>query len=272
MMNELRAKQLIDKNKRAVKRTLIVLLAMLTVLLLAGCSVLPDTNASEAAGPTEEEGPFGGILGDRSESVEILIMLTVLTLLPSILVMLTCFTRIVIVLSLVRNGLGMQQMPPNQVLIGLALFVTLFIMTPTIDTIKETAYEPYIKGVITQEEAGERAMEPIRSFMFAQTYESDLKFFMNASGQGATVDNLDEIKNTTLIPAFVTSEIKHGFEIGFFLYIPFIVIDMVVASTLMSMGMMMLPPTVISLPFKLLLFVMVDGWTLTVKTLITSFN
>ena len=232
-----------------------------------------EGNTAGASGEAEqEEGPFGGILGDRSTSVEILLLLTVLTLLPSILIMLTCFTRLIIVLSLVRNGLGLQQMPPNQVLIGLALFVTLFIMTPTIDTIKETAYEPYVAGTISTEEAGERAMKPIREFMFAQTYDSDLKFFMEASGHGGTVDNLDEIETTTLIPAFITSEIKHGFEIGFFLYIPFIVVDMVVASTLMAMGMMMLPPTVISLPFKLLLFVLVDGWTLTVKTLITSFN
>ena len=270
MMNELRARLLVEKNKRAVKKTFVILLALLTVLSLAGCSALAS-GEDGTAGVEQEEGPFGGLLGDRSESVEIILMLTVLTLLPSILIMLTCFTRIVIVLSLVRNGLGMQQMPPNQVLIGLALFVTLFIMTPTIDTSKETAYEPYVDGRITQEVAAERAMEPIRTFMLAQTYESDLKFFMNVAGQDA-VDDLSEVKNTTLIPAFITSEIKHGFEIGFFLYIPFIVIDMVVASTLMAMGMMMLPPTVISLPFKLLLFVVVDGWTLTVKTLITSFN
>lgn len=276
MMNELRAKLIVEKSKRTVKRTLVVLLAILTVLMLAGCSALADNGSasgdSETAAAQEEDGLFGGILGDRSESVEILLMLTVLTLLPSILIMLTSFTRIIIVLSLVRNGLGLQQMPPNQVLIGLALFVTLFIMTPTINTIKETAYEPYVNGYITQEQAAETAMKPLRKFMLAQTYESDLKFFMSAAGQGESVDNLDEIKNSTLIPAFITSEIKHGFEIGFFLYIPFIVIDMVVASTLMAMGMMMLPPTVISLPFKLLLFVMVDGWTLTVKTLITSFN
>ncbi|MCE5236818.1 MAG: flagellar type III secretion system pore protein FliP [Clostridiaceae bacterium] len=271
MMNELRARLYVEKNKRAIKKTLVILLALLTLFVFAGCSVLAD-NGGDTAGVEQEEGPFGGILGNRSESVEILLMLTVLTLLPSILIMLTCFTRIVIVLSLVRNGLGMQQMPPNQVLIGLALFVTLFIMTPTIDTIKETAYEPYVDGRITQEEAADRAMAPIRTFMLAQTYESDLKFFMSAAGQDAPVDDLSEIKNTTLIPAYITSEIKHGFEIGFFLYVPFIVIDMVVASTLMAMGMMMLPPTVISLPFKLLLFVMVDGWTLTVKTLITSFN
>ncbi len=274
-MIELRAKLLLEKNKRVLRRAAVLTLALLMLLLATSCSLLPanDQEGSTASTTGEaEKGFLGGILGDRSTSVDIVLLLTVLTLLPSILIMLTCFTRLIIVLSLVRNGLGLQQMPPNQVLIGLALFVTLFIMTPTINTIKETAYEPYVAGIITEDEAGTRAMAPIREFMFAQTYPSDMKFFMNASGQSGTVENLDEIENTTLIPAFITSEIKHGFEIGFFLYIPFIVVDMVVASTLMAMGMMMLPPTVISLPFKLLLFVLVDGWTLTVKTLITSFN
>jgi flagellar biosynthetic protein FliP len=163
-------------------------------------------------------------------------------------------------------------MPPNQVLIGLALFLTLFVMSPVVEQVKTTAYQPYVDGLITQEEAATKAMEPIRGFMFKQTYKSDLKFFMSAAGNGDAVDSLEKIPNTTLIPAFITSEIKHGFQIGFFIYIPFIVIDMVVASTLMAMGMMMLPPIVISLPFKLLLFVVVDGWTLTVKTLLTSFG
>ncbi|HWR21892.1 MAG TPA: flagellar type III secretion system pore protein FliP [Feifaniaceae bacterium] len=234
--------------------------------MLCGCSALSSADTSSA------NGPFGGLLGDRSESIDILLLLTILSVLPSILIMLTCFTRIIIVLSLVRNGMGLQQMPPNQVLIGLALFLTLFIMSPIVDEIKVEAYEPYVSGAITQEVAVERAMEPVREFMFKQTYKSDLKFFLSASGQPDTVETLETIPNTTLIPAFITSEIKHGFEIGFYIYIPFIVIDMVVASTLMAMGMMMLPPVIISLPFKLLLFVMVDGWTLTVKSLVSSFG
>ena len=256
------------KISKAARIALLVLVALVAILA-CGCSVLAKDSTDDTA---SSNGPFGGLLGDRSESLDILLLLTVLTLLPSILIMLTGFTRIIIVLSLVRNGLGLQQMPPNQVLIGLALFLTLFVMSPIVDDVKTNAYQPYIDGTITQEEAVDRAMDPLREFMFKQTYKSDLKFFMSAAGDGEAVDSLAKIPNTTLIPAFITSEIKHGFQIGFFIYIPFIVIDMVVASTLMAMGMMMLPPVVISLPFKLLLFVVVDGWTLTVKTLLTSFG
>lgn len=257
-----------EKKRQSIsraKRIGLVVLIVMVVVLACGCSALSEDTSSE-------NGPFGGLLGDRSETIDILLLLTVLTLLPSILIMLTGFTRIIIVLSLVRNGLGLQQMPPNQVLIGLALFLTLFVMSPVVKTIETTAYQPYVDELITQDEAVERAMEPLREFMFKQTYKSDLKFFMTAAGGEQTVDSLESIPNTTLIPAFITSEIKHGFEIGFFIYIPFIVIDMVVASTLMAMGMMMLPPVVISLPFKLLLFVVVDGWTLTVQSLLTSFG
>ena len=256
------------RNSGRAKKIGLILLVVMVAVLACGCSVL----AKDATNTSSSNGPFGGLLGTRSESLDILLMLTVLTLIPSILIMLTGFTRIIIVLSLVRNGLGLQQMPPNQVLIGLALFLTLFVMSPVVEQVKTTAYQPYVDGLITQEEAATKAMEPIRGFMFKQTYKSDLKFFMSAAGNGDAVDTLEKIPNTTLIPAFITSEIKHGFQIGFFIYIPFIVIDMVVASTLMAMGMMMLPPIVISLPFKLLLFVVVDGWTLTVKTLLTSFG
>ena len=256
------------KTSKAARIALLVMVVLVAVLA-CGCSVLAKDSMDDTA---SSNGPFGGLLGDRSETLDILLLLTVLTLLPSILIMLTGFTRIIIVLSLVRNGLGLQQMPPNQVLIGLALFLTLFVMSPIVDKVKTDAYEPYVAGTITQEEAVDRAMDPLREFMFKQTYKSDLKFFMSAAGDGEAVDTLEKISNTTLIPAFITSEIKHGFQIGFFIYIPFIVIDMVVASTLMAMGMMMLPPVVISLPFKLLLFVVVDGWMLTVKTLLTSFG
>ena len=186
--------------------------------------------------------------------------------------MLTCFPRIIIVLSLIRNGLGLQNMPPNQVLVGLALFLTMFVMSPVINEIKEVAYQPYIEEKIDEEQALELAMEPVRDFMFKQTYEKDLEYFISVSGQADEITAVEDVPNTVLIPAYMTSEIKRGFQIGFFLYIPFLVIDMVVASVLMSMGMMMLPPTVISLPFKLLLFVLVDGWMLTVKTLIGSFG
>ncbi|MDD5017616.1 MAG: flagellar type III secretion system pore protein FliP, partial [Eubacteriales bacterium] len=175
------------------------------------------------------------------------------------------------VLSLIRNGLGLQQMPPNQVLVGLALFLTFFVMSPVISEIETTAYQPYVEEQIDEEEAIELAMEPVREFMMEQTYKTDLEFFISVS-EDTDIEELDDVSNTVLIPAFITSEIKRGFQIGFLLYIPFIVIDLVVASVLMSMGMMMLPPIVISLPFKILLFVLIDGWMLTVQTLISSFG
>ena len=175
-------------------------------------------------------------------------------------------------LSLIRNGLGLQQMPPNQVLVGLALFLTFFVMSPVIDEINTNAYQPYVANEITQDEAFDAAMKPVRAFMLKQTYKDDLEFFISVSEKDQEIKSVDDVANTTLIPAFITSEIKRGFQIGFLLYIPFIVLDMIVASALMSMGMMMLPPIVISLPFKVLLFVLVDGWTMTVKTLLASFG
>ena len=185
--------------------------------------------------------------------------------------MVTSFTRIIIVLSFTRNALGTQQMPPNQVLIGLALFLTFFIMSPVISDINTNAFQPYVQGQITQEQAITKAMDPLRNFMLKNVYEKDLALFINLSQAEQPVKS-DEIPTTALIPAFIISELKRAFIMGFYLYIPFIMIDMVVASTLMSMGMMMLPPVMISLPFKLLLFVMVDGWNLIVKTLVMSFN
>jgi flagellar biosynthetic protein FliP len=251
-----------------IQKIIVLVCVIISVLALAGCSVLKDSASATAS----SDAPLNGILGDRQETIDIVLLLTVLTILPSILIMLTGFTRIIIVLSLIRNGLGLQQMPPNQVLIGLALFLTFFVMSPVIDDINKNAYQPYIKEQITQEQAIDSAMKPIRTFMLKQTYKTDLEFFMSVSEKDKTVKDIEKVANTTLIPAFITSEIKRGFQIGFFIYIPFIVIDMIVASTLMSMGMMMLPPIVISLPFKLLLFVVVDGWTLTIKTLLSSFT
>jgi flagellar biosynthetic protein FliP len=210
------------------------------------------------------------LFGEDTQTIDIIILLTVLTLLPSIVVMLTGFTRIVIVLSFMRSALGMQQTPPNQVIVGLALFLTLFVMSPVVTQVYEDAYVPYSEGLIEQDEFFERAMEPTRGFMLRQTYKSDLAFFVGLSGE--EIADESEIPNTVLIPAFLTSEIKQAFTIGFFIYIPFIVIDMVVASTLMAMGMMMLPPAMISLPFKVLLFVMVDGWQLVMGSVIESFH
>jgi len=248
-----------------------IALGLVLILLLAGCSILPDSNGGSSSGSSSGS-PLGGVLGNRSETVDIVLLLTVLSVLPSILIMLTCFPRIIIVLSLVRNGLGLQQMPPNQVLVGLALFLTFFVMSPVIDEINTNAYQPYIANEITQEEAFDQAMKPVREFMLKQTYKDDLEFFISVSDKDKEIKSVDDVSNTTLIPAYITSEIKRGFQIGFLLYIPFVVLDMIVASALMSMGMMMLPPIVISLPFKVLLFVLVDGWTMTVKTLLASFS
>lgn len=208
---------------------------------------------------------------DVALSLQILFLLTILSLAPALLIMLTSFTRVIIVLSFTRNALGTQQMPPNQVLIGLALFITFYIMNPVIADINTNAYQPYIKGEITQEVAITKAMDPIRNFMLKNVHEKDLALFLKL-GENAQPINSQDIPNTALIPAFIISELKTAFIIGFYLYIPFIIIDMVVASTLMSMGMMMLPPVMISLPFKLLLFVMVDGWNLIVKALVMSFQ
>jgi flagellar biosynthetic protein FliP len=202
---------------------------------------------------------------DVALSIQILFLLTILSLAPAL------FTRVIIVLSFTRNALGTQQMPPNQVLIGLALFITFFIMSPVITDINTNAFQPYTQGEITQEQAITKAMDPIRNFMLKNVKEKDLALFLNLSEIDQPVKSSD-IPTTALIPAFIISELKTAFIIGFYLYIPFIMIDMVVASTLMSMGMMMLPPVMISLPFKLLLFVMVDGWNLIVKSLVMSFN
>ncbi|MFA5675699.1 MAG: flagellar type III secretion system pore protein FliP [Christensenellales bacterium] len=263
-MNNKNSKRPARSRRRTIKKMVITSVMLIALIFLfSGCAADTDTSS--------ENPMLGGLLGDRAQTVDILLLLTILSLLPSILIMLTCFPRIIIVLSLIRNGLGLQQMPPNQVLIGLALFLTFFVMSPVIEDINVNAYQPYAAEQIESEEALERAMEPVRDFMFRQTYKSDLDYFVSISPSDKTVQSPEQVSNTALIPAFITSEIKRGFQIGFLLYIPFIVLDMIVASALMSMGMMMLPPIIISLPFKVLLFVLVDGWTLTVRTLINSF-
>jgi len=210
------------------------------------------------------------LFGESTQTVDIIILLTILTILPSIVLMMTGFTRILIVLSFVRNALGMQQTPPNQVLIGLALFLTLYVMSPIVTRVYNDAYIPYTNQEITQDEFFQRAMDPERKFMIANTYESDMNFFVSLAKE--PVEDITNVPNKVLIPAFMTSEIKRAFQIGFLIYIPFIVIDMVVASTLMAMGMMMLPPAMISLPFKVLMFVLVDGWQLIIGNLIGTFK
>ena len=208
--------------------------------------------------------------GSISGSLQILITLTLIAISPILLIMVTSFTRVIIVLHFTRAALNTNTAPPNQVLIGLALFLTFFIMGPAISEINETAYTPYLEGELSQEEALEIGMQPIREFMYAQTQTKDVQMFMEIAG--TTWDGeLDSIPNSVLIPSFVVSELRTAFIIGFLIYIPFLVIDMVVSSVLMSMGMMMLPPTTISMPFKILLFVLADGWNLIIGNLVRTF-
>jgi flagellar biosynthesis protein FliP len=205
-----------------------------------------------------------------STAVKLLLLLTVLSLAPSILVLMTSFTRIVIVLSFVRTSLATQQMPPNQVIIGLSLFLTFFIMAPTFHQVNDQALTPLFNNKITLDEAYDKASIPLKEFMSKYTREKDLQLFLDYS-HAKQPKKVEDIPITALVPAFAISEIKTAFQIGFMIFIPFLVIDMVVASILMSMGMMMLPPVMISLPFKILLFVLVDGWYLVVKSLLQSF-
>jgi flagellar biosynthetic protein FliP len=206
-----------------------------------------------------------------SQSIVIILLLTLLSVAPALLIMLTSFTRIVVVLSLTRNALGLQAIPPNQVVVGLALFLSLFMMTPTLKTLNETALQPFMHGKIEQGQALKNAEAPIRKFMMKQTRQGELALFIRASGD-VKPKKPSDVSMTALIPAYILSELKTAFIIGFIIFIPFLVIDLIVSSSLMSMGMMMLPPVLISLPFKLLLFVMVDGWALVVRALISSFN
>ncbi|MCR5453305.1 MAG: flagellar type III secretion system pore protein FliP [Lachnospiraceae bacterium] len=232
----------------------------------------PNASDEKTAPSTGNDGfviSFDGEEGNLSSTVRILLVLTVLALAPSILVLLTSFTRIIIVLHFVRIAVGTQTAPPNQVLIGLALFLTMFIMWPTFSQINENAIAPLDANEITQEEAIEEIEIPIRNFMYGQTQEKDLDLFCDIAE--ITYNDYDDVPFRVLVPAFVLSELRTAFIIGFLIYIPFIVIDMVVSSVLMAMGMMMLPPTTISLPFKILLFVMADGWDLIIGSLVKTF-
>lgn len=204
-------------------------------------------------------------------SLQILGIMTALTLLPALAMMMTSFTRIIVVFAILRQALGLQQTPSNQILLGLALFLSIFIMTPVLQQVNENALQPYINEEITAQQALEQAEIPFRGFMSAQTRESDLQLFMELS-DNPEVASIDEVPITVLIPAFVTSELKTAFQIGFLLFIPFLVIDLVVASVLMAMGMMMLSPIIISLPFKIMLFVLIDGWAMIIGTLAMSFG
>ncbi len=209
--------------------------------------------------------------GEVSTALQILMVLTILSVAPAILLMTTGFTRIVIVLSFVRQALGTQQAPSNQIVVGLSLFLTFFIMAPVFNQINEQALQPYLNQQITQDQALTEALKPMRQFMFSQVGEKDLQLLVDIS-KAPQPENQDDISLLTLIPAFVLSELKRAFQMGFLLFVPFLMIDMIVASILMAMGMMMLPPIIVSLPFKILLFVLVDGWSLVIGSLVKSFG
>ncbi|WP_055108451.1 flagellar type III secretion system pore protein FliP [Paenibacillus ihumii] len=243
-------------------------------LLLALWSVLTVSAASAA--PVNPIPDIGIQIGNSdgqpgTSSLSLILLITVLSIAPAILVLMTSFTRMVVVLGFVRSSLGTQQMPPNQVLIGLALFLTLFVMSPTLSTINEVALQPYIKGELTQTEALNKAAVPMKKFMYSHTRPKDLQLFMSYTKTEKPA-SYEDLPISVLVPAFAISELKTAFQMGFMIFIPFLIIDIVVSSVLMAMGMMMLPPVMISLPFKILLFVLVDGWYLVVKSLLVSFS
>jgi flagellar biosynthetic protein FliP len=257
-------------NRRLTRRR-----SLAGVALLALATVLLTSCATDAAGQPGGAPGGTGIDGQNpqniSSALQILLLVTVLSIAPAILVMVTSFTRIIVVLSLVRNAIGIPQLPPNQVLVGLALFLTAFVMAPAIKTINEEAVQPYLNGTISQQEALNRGEGPLRTFMLKQTREQDIGLFMRLGNQPKP-ETRDDIPTYVLVPAFTISELKTAFQMGFVMFVPFLIIDLVVSSALLSMGMMMLPPVIVSLPFKILLFVLVDGWYLIIGSLVGSFN
>lgn len=265
----------VDPNlKNTVRRRFASLgLAFILLVAFAGCAPTALGQAGPgmavpriSLGVEQTQAP-----SDIAMGLQIVFLLTILTLAPSLLIMVTSFTRTVVVMSLIRNAIGVPQLPPNQVLVGLSLFLTFFVMAPTWNRINGEALQPYLAGEIRQTEATEKAIVPIRDFMLKQTRERDLALFVElAKLERPRV--ADDIPTYVIVPSFVISELKTAFQMGFLIFVPFLIIDIVISSVLMSMGMMMLPPVLISLPFKLLLFVMVDGWHLIVRSLVQSFN
>ena len=238
-----------------------------------GAAVVSSGTANKTADPAGKASiniDLGGTKDKPSQGVLVIILLTLLSVAPALIVMTTSFSRIIIVLSLTRNDLGLQGIPPNQVLVGLALFLSLFVMAPTLKDINDQALQPMLKGDKTQTQAWDAAVVPMRKFMLDQTKPKELAMFVSAAKEERPETKKD-VSLSSLLPAFILSELKTAFVIGFVIFVPFLIIDIAVSSTLMSMGMMMLPPVVVSLPFKLLLFVMVDGWGLVVRSLIKSF-
>jgi len=264
-----------------MKQKLLKTAALILIVLAPVVLAVPPALAQEEMGPTAPEGltlPAVSIQVGRATSPEdvtttlnLFVIITVLSIAPAILVLMTSFTRIIVVLGFMRQALGTQQMPPNQVLVGLALFLTMFIMWPVWQQVNTEAYQPYRSGDIQEREALDRALVPVREFMFRQTREKDLILFVSLSGIERP-NTFDDIPTHVVVPSFVISELRTAFEIGFMIYVPFLIIDMVVASTLMSMGMLMLPPIFISLPFKIVMFVLADGWNRLVGSLVQSFR
>jgi flagellar biosynthetic protein FliP len=244
--------------------------SILVLILVLGI-FLSSCSAASAPGVTLTIDPESPEPKQVTSGVQLLVLMTVLSLAPAVLILATSFTRIVIVLSMLRSAIGTPAIPPNQVIIGLSMLLTFFIMASVYDQIDETAVQPYLNEQIDQDTAWELAQKPIREFMFKQTREQDIQLFLDLGNEPRPA-TLDDIPTVSLFPAFVISELRTAFTMGFVIYIPFLVIDLVVSSILLSMGMMMLPPSLVSLPFKLLLFVMVDGWYLIVRSLVLSFT
>ncbi len=290
-------KQLISVDKKLVVRFAVsLLLCVVLSVAFFGVSAMADT---VEAGATAESGLQEGdyldgavnvgespgssalqeLIGvDASQPLEVILLLTLLALAPSLLIMMTCFTRIIIVLSFLRSAMQTQTTPPNMVLTGMALLLTFFIMAPVFSQINDVAYQPYVNGELTTEQALEAATVPIKTFMLKQTSNDDLEFFIELGNieeppGGFTEEYIqNDLSLTVIMPSFMISELKRAFQIGFLLFIPFLVIDLVVGSTLMSMGMMMLPPAMISMPFKILVFVLADGWNLLIGSIVSSYN
>lgn len=262
-------------KKRKIKRLIAVTAILVVIFCLMGGQALAEPTVSV----TKDGINIGASSNPKevSSSIQLLLTLTVLAIAPSILIMMTGFTRIIIILSFLRNALGTQQMPPNQVLIGLALFITLFVMSPVLSDINENAFQPYTNGKITQQQAIDKSSQSIKTWMVKQIFsnkrEKDLELFMTLGGQKdpVKVQDASKLSLTIVAPAFLISELTVAFKFGFLIFLPFLIIDMVVSSALMSMGMMMLPPIMISLPFKILLFILVDGWSMLTQSIITSF-
>jgi flagellar biosynthetic protein FliP len=254
-------------------RLFVVVFSLAALLLLTGCTV---SGQSDGAATTLTLQPpaaaqSGAAPGGLTNTVQILVMLTALAFIPALLIIMTGFVRIVVVLSVLRSAIGIPQLPPNQVVIGLALILTFFVMSPVLTQVNDNALQPYLAGKLDQQTAVDKGMVPLREFMFRQVRQEDLSLFLNMADLPRPNTHAD-VPSRVLIPAFLISELRTAFQMAFVIYVPFLVIDMVVSSALLSMGMMMLPPTVVSLPFKLLLFVLVNGWHLLAQSLVTSFS